>query len=94
VTHIAHTGGVLTNQRRLANRFDLSTVGSATNVLVVTISEHICICDLSCRLTTGASHCPWVWNCVGAGNHRQFVLFITMLVFGILFFDYLSFNCK
>jgi hypothetical protein len=35
-----------------------------------------------------------VWNCVGAGNHRQFVLFITMLVFGILFFDYLSFNCK
>jgi hypothetical protein len=63
-------------------------------VLVVTISEYICIYDQSCKLTIGTSHCPWVWNCVGAGNHRQFVLFITMLVFGILFFDYLSFNCK
>jgi hypothetical protein len=39
------------------------------------------------------SHCPWTWNCVGAGNHRQFLIFITMLVFGIMFFDYLSWNC-
>jgi hypothetical protein len=30
---------------------------------------------------------------VGSGNHRQFVMFITTLVFGILLFDYLSFNC-
>lgn len=40
------------------------------------------------------SHCPWVWNCVGSGNHRQFVMFITTLVLGILLFDYLAFNCK
>lgn len=30
---------------------------------------------------------------VGANNHRQFILFITTLVIGIILFDYLAYAC-
>lgn len=30
---------------------------------------------------------------VGANNHRQFVLFVLTLVFGIVIFDYLTYKC-
>ncbi|MBW0475374.1 hypothetical protein O181_015089 [Austropuccinia psidii MF-1] len=36
-------------------------------------------------------HCPWVWNCVGVGNHRQFLTFVTCLSIGIVLFDILTF---
>ena len=34
-------------------------------------------------LLTARSHCPWVFNCIGIANHRQFFLYILTLELGI-----------
>ncbi|KAL4819028.1 Palmitoyltransferase akr1 [Aspergillus spinulosporus] len=37
-------------------------------------------------------HCPWIDNCVGVNNLRQFVLYILCLEVGIILFLHLTFN--
>jgi palmitoyltransferase len=29
-------------------------------------------------------HCPWINNCVGCGNHKYFMIFITLVWFNLL----------
>ena len=37
-----------------------------------------------------SSHCPWIYNCVGANNHRHFFLYVISLEIGILYFVFLT----
>lgn len=52
-------------------------------------SKHCRVCD-NC-IARSDHHCPWIWNCVGVNNHRQFVIFVSTLVIGIVLFDYLTY---
>lgn len=52
-------------------------------------AKHCRVCD---RCTARFDHhCPWVWNCVGVKNHRQFLSFVITLVIGVGLFDYLTY---
>ncbi|KAF3915308.1 Ankyrin-2 [Arthrobotrys entomopaga] len=36
-------------------------------------------------------HCPWIFNCVGVNNHRQFLAYVVTLEFGIICYTALAY---
>jgi len=39
-------------------------------------------------------HCPWIYNCIGAKNHRAFMIFLALFILCVPMYAYLSFECK
>lgn len=39
-------------------------------------------------------HCPWIYNCIGAKNHRAFIVFLALFISTVPVYVYLSFECK
>ncbi|KAF9117062.1 palmitoyltransferase akr1 [Mortierella sp. AM989] len=37
-------------------------------------------------------HCPWIFNCIGAKNHRAFIVFLSLFISTVPIYAYLSFE--
>ncbi|KAG0262825.1 palmitoyltransferase akr1 [Mortierella polycephala] len=37
-------------------------------------------------------HCPWIYNCIGAKNHRAFMIFLALFISTVPIYAYLSFE--
>mmetsp|Transcript_17168 Transcript_17168/g.17079 ORF Transcript_17168/g.17079 Transcript_17168/m.17079 type:complete len:186 (+) Transcript_17168:234-791(+) len=54
-------------------------------------AHHCSICK-KCVLKMD-HHCPWIHNCMGHKNHRYFLLFLTYITLGCLFYVGASYPC-
>lgn len=40
------------------------------------------------------SHCPWTYNCIGASNHKSFMVFLLSLSASGLLYIHIAWNCN
>lgn len=60
------------------------------NSLVVTVHGY----GIAVNTNNSCDKRRFMFFAVGMNNHRQFVLFVTTLVIGIILFDYLTYACE
>ena len=52
-------------------------------VVKTTRARHCKVCNRC--IDRNDHHCPWINNCVGAGNHKRFMAFITLLMITLIY---------
>jgi hypothetical protein len=76
-----------------AGHSGVSTARFAKDVWQSTTSRLLLPQASMCMLTS-YSHCPWVFNCVGVNNHRQFFIYLLSLEAGVSLIVWITFECR